>query len=173
MADPDGAPQSFQVEDDSEKHFNRVALLVAGPFVLGIGALAVYLAIHSASCATTIATVPLKGLDQANEMPLKLDAGTGLFLGLYVDRYSYSGYNTIVIDVRLLRNDVEVAKHSCGAFYFPRGAGSGGGRTKFESKCVMDVPPGGSTAIRVTATKSNTGNALTVGRLDVLLRKRE
>src|SRR5690349_2193684 len=104
MADEEGAPQSFQVEDDSEKHFNRVALLVAGPFVLGIGALAIYLGIHSASCATPIAAVPLDGLDKSSEMPLKLEGGTGLFLGLYVDTYRYDGSNTIVLDVRLLRN---------------------------------------------------------------------
>jgi hypothetical protein len=124
-----------------------------------------------ASClGPTAGEVQLTGFDAPAEKQLAFPAGKELDFAVHVEGYKYSGANNILLDVTLLRGGAPVGNMSCAGFRVKGGSGCGSSATHLNSGCSMKVPPGGSDAIRVVATRESKSNSLTAEGLSVYIR---
>ena len=131
---------------------------------LGIGALVL-------SClGPTAGQVDLPGLDTPVEKALSFPAGKKLEFPVHADSYEYSGANYVRVEVTLLRGGAPVGTMACDGFELEGGAGCGSGATHLNGSCEMEVPAGGSDAIRVVASLADKGSSAKLEGLSVYIR---
>src|SRR5262245_37058473 len=116
----------------------------------------------AACLGPTAGEVALPALDKSVEKPLGFAAGTELEFAVHVDDYEYSGANHILLDVTLLKSGNSVGTMHCAGVEFEGGAGCGSGATHLNSSCSMNVPAGGSDAIRIVASLEEKTQPVTV-----------
>lgn len=118
----------------------------------------------------TAGQVDLPGFETPVEKALSFPAGKELAFPVHADSYEYGGANNVRIEVTLLRGGAPVGVMACNGFELEGGAGCGSSATHLNSSCAMEVPAGGSDAIRVVARLVNKGSVAKFQGLSVYIR---
>lgn len=118
----------------------------------------------------TAGQVDLPGLDVPVEKAISFPAGKELEFPVHADRYEHSGWNHVRIEVTLLRGGAPVGAMACDGFELEGDAGCGSSATHLNGSCAMEVPGGGSDAIRVVATLADKGSSAKLEGLSVYIR---
>ncbi|WP_437678107.1 hypothetical protein [Sorangium sp. So ce131] len=118
----------------------------------------------------TAGQVDLPGLDTPVEKQLSFPAGKQLEFPVHTERYEYSGVNQVLIEITLLRGGAPVGNITCEGFDLEGSAGCGSSATHLNSGCSMEVPAGGSDAIRAVARLADRSGSAKFEGLSVYIR---
>jgi hypothetical protein len=156
---------------------NKIIIAVASAVAaIPLLALLVYSIVHATTAlrADDLGSIDIRAVGQAAEAPFHLKAGDALLFGLGAS-YRYSGNPAIMLEVSLRRGGSEVAETRCNMKSFKGFGSMGTGHQVWYGDmgwhCVIDVPPGDATSVRVTVTKQGEGS-LSLSDMSVLVKRK-
>ena len=123
------------------------------------------------ACGKKLATVQLDGIGDTKVQKVNLAEGTTVRFPVSIDEYSFSGgYNYLMIEAGMLKDDQVVENFRCRGFEFDGISGSGSRSSQYRSNCSTKIPAGGVDALRVSTSLDRSNGQVEVKGLAVEIR---